>query len=577
MKKTLLMTTFIIILLQACSSPINIFPNKTVDRNITGSIALLHFNDLHAHLIPHKDKVRTTDGNYTIITKGGIARLKTVIDQQRDLYPNSILMNIGDTFHGGAEAMFTLGNAIVKPVNALGIDIGVPGNWDFAYGPIVTRERYTKAGAPFIAKLIAGPKLKILKANFKNLAANVKSTNYLRSTFLDATYIKNINGIQVGFIGLTSDIVPHMHSRLATGFDFLQGEKNYIELLNKLSSQLRAQGSHIVVVMSELGIQKDFQLAQKVAKGIDVFFSAHTHELTPTPLMGKNNTLVVEAGNDGYLGRMKISLKNGKVIKKDWELLSIDETITPDSSMQELVTDARELFLKDSIVIKDPSYYGTYTLTQSIDTVIGHTHTDLDRRALFSNSFNQAFSKLIRDKTHTDIGMTPGFRFDSVIEANEQVKGDITLEDIFRFFPVSFPIATATISRQKFQELLDEALHSIISKDAFRQKGGWLEGFYGVDIEIDASNQTIRHSLKQESISVSGCIKPDDEDDILCSHHGFDNVAPFIDKKSEQVWSNITILLDYLKEHTFESLQNNVTETTTMKQWPKATYIQPIK
>lgn len=66
------------------------------------SVTFIHMNDLHAHLTPHLDVV-----------------------------PDAPLGETSDK------------TKIVEPVNALGIDVGVPGNWDFAYGPLVTRMRYT--------------------------------------------------------------------------------------------------------------------------------------------------------------------------------------------------------------------------------------------------------------------------------------------------------------------------------------------------------------------------------------------------------------------------------------------------
>ena len=111
------------------------------------TITFIQLNDLHAHLTPHRDLVRSQSGSGSpvavIETLGGLARIATLIKRIRKESPASVLMNIGDTYHGGVEALYTRGNAIVEPVNALGIDIGVPGNWDFAYGPVTTRLRYS--------------------------------------------------------------------------------------------------------------------------------------------------------------------------------------------------------------------------------------------------------------------------------------------------------------------------------------------------------------------------------------------------------------------------------------------------
>ena len=102
-----------------------------------GVIRLIHYNDLHAHLVPHTTLVADCGipGHSKVAVQGGIARLATVIQRLRAENPSSLLMNIGDTYHGGVEALYTQGEAVAAPVNALGIDVGVPGNWDYAYGP----------------------------------------------------------------------------------------------------------------------------------------------------------------------------------------------------------------------------------------------------------------------------------------------------------------------------------------------------------------------------------------------------------------------------------------------------------
>ena len=96
------------------------------------SITLIHLNDLHANLVSHLDMVRVVpeDGGAAearVEMRGGIARIATLIKQIRHENPHSLVMNVGDTFHGGIEALYTRGNAIVPAVNALGIDVGVPG------------------------------------------------------------------------------------------------------------------------------------------------------------------------------------------------------------------------------------------------------------------------------------------------------------------------------------------------------------------------------------------------------------------------------------------------------------------
>tara|TARA_R110001599_G_scaffold337686_1_gene556217 strand:- start:36328 stop:36636 length:309 start_codon:yes stop_codon:yes gene_type:complete len=71
-------------------------------------LVFIHLNDLHANLVPHRDLVRDTGGSKLtshIEIRGGLARIATLIGQIRAREPPTILMNIGDTYHGGARTV----------------------------------------------------------------------------------------------------------------------------------------------------------------------------------------------------------------------------------------------------------------------------------------------------------------------------------------------------------------------------------------------------------------------------------------------------------------------------------------
>lgn len=599
-------------------------------------VTFIHMNDLHAHLTPHLDVV--PDGppgqpssRTKIVERGGLARLATVAKRIRADNPNSILMNIGDTYHGGAEAMFTNGNAIVDPVNALGIDVGVPGNWDFAYGPLVTRMRYTnlpmtrfmrpmqraatRMGSGPLARMrdrqsqgdeasgderaldMMMPFGEIKRPNFPNLAANVKLTfppMQRGNTLLPPTLMKSVGGVKVGMIGITSDIVPRMHKMLAFGMDFLQGEQNYKNLIDTHQRRLRAEGAQVVVVMSELGIHRDYRLAQIVEPGVDVFFSAHTHEAVFKPLTSESGALVVEAGNDGYVGRMDVRVVNGRVVDRRWDLLTLDKSIPEDAAVKALVKRARAPFLAKNANFSIPMPMLQQKLTQPLDTVIGHTEVTLDRRNVLESRFNDLMGEILRKYSGADVAMTPGFRFDSVVpgrgiavEDNTVVSGAITLEDVYRFFPVPYTISTAEIDGARFRELMEHALSNVFSPDVFRQSGGWLEGFSGVDANLNLTapdgnrveSLRLRKSgmpLDAARIKVVGCSRFLDASDSLCSYPGFSNVRPLINPANGQPWTPVDIFVHAMAKETPVAPVQNLKETSGVPLWPRAPFIQPL-
>lgn len=562
-------------------------------------VTFIHLNDLHAHLTTHPELVRYGERE-KLEQRGGMARLATLIKQVRKQYPNNILMNIGDTYHGGVEALFTNGNAIVDPMSALGVDVGVVGNWDYAYGPIVTRTRY---GPLKSMGLFTDGTVK--RVNYPNLAANLKITLpfFRRGDYLmPPMMMKEVAGVKVGFIGITSDIVPRMHPMLAFGLKFLDYDtKTYANLIQKHAAELRAQGAQIVVVMSELGIQKDYSLANTIpADLVDVFFSAHTHEVVRKPLTSSSGALVVEAGGDGaYLGRMNITVKNNRVVARDWHLYDVDTKIAEDSNMKSLVATARAPFLGNNVNIKLPSMAANVRLTQSIDTVVGYASTPLDRHNALESTFNDAMADVMRKVGKTQIAITPGFRFDSpvfvagvVMEDNTIANGAITLEDVYRYFPVPYMVATGSITGAGLRKVIEYNLTSVFSTDIAQQSGGWADGWSGLKIKLDLARpdgsrvldmqlkDEARPLLPDELVTVTGCARPFDSkaDTTLCSYDEFESVESLINPDTNRPWTAADLFIYGLKNGLIgKQNRHDVEDVHQTKMWPVNEFVQPLK
>jgi S-sulfosulfanyl-L-cysteine sulfohydrolase len=110
-------------------------------------ITLIQLQDVHGNLAPHAGIVHNPDGTEReVLNGGGLAKSKTLINDIRAENPNNLLLAVGDTVHGTAEVLFTVGDAIMPTLNSFGIDAYTPGNWEFGYGPAVFRNRFTAAG-----------------------------------------------------------------------------------------------------------------------------------------------------------------------------------------------------------------------------------------------------------------------------------------------------------------------------------------------------------------------------------------------------------------------------------------------
>jgi 2',3'-cyclic-nucleotide 2'-phosphodiesterase (5'-nucleotidase family) len=247
-----------------------------------------------------------------------------VVDDIREDNPDAILLSAGDLTHGSAEAMFTVGDAMMIPMNAFGIDVYTPGNWDFGYGAAVFRNRFTEIGpgkpkppmpaniqvmsgyiscadVPLIEGLTdsgSGYKCKeldnsngqpfptpagkgVIRANFPTVAANLYNAAPLPqglhgSPVLPAYQMLERNGTKIAVIGITASIVPQQADTFNITFRFTQGVEELPGLIKKVKEE---EGAELIVVQSELGLSQNIKIAQSF-EDIDVMYSAHTHEVT---------------------------------------------------------------------------------------------------------------------------------------------------------------------------------------------------------------------------------------------------------------------------------------------------------
>jgi 2',3'-cyclic-nucleotide 2'-phosphodiesterase (5'-nucleotidase family) len=379
----------------------------------SNEITLIEMGDLHGTLVPHAAVLKNTDGTEReVASSGGLARLKTVVDGIRKDNPNAVLLSAGDLTHGSAEAMFTVGDAMMVPMNAFGIDVFTPGNWDFGYGAAVFRNRFTTFGPkptipgnirtmsayvgcddiPVIEGLTdaasgytcteidaaTAPQptptgLGVIKANFPIAGANIYNAAPIPSALqgqrvLPPYQMLERNGTKIAVIGLTAAIVPQQADTFNIGLRFTQG----VEELPDLIAEVKGLGAQLIVVQSELGLSQNIKIAQSF-RDIDVMYSAHTHEATLGALLVKGDdvtrttpgkplsrgerrqlsngaAIVVETNRDMYVGRLDLEMNGGDIVDFSWEAIPVDESVAEDPKMAQLVAAMEAGFVGETFI-----------------------------------------------------------------------------------------------------------------------------------------------------------------------------------------------------------------------------------
>jgi 5'-nucleotidase/UDP-sugar diphosphatase len=291
------------------------------------TLNILHFNDFHSRF----ESITSTDSNCNAENEaanecfGGIARLKTAIDQERkklnDAGENVVLLSAGDNFQGSLYYTYYKSKVVSDFLNELGIDVAATGNHEFDDGP----EEF--------ATYVENATFPIIGGNF-----DVSKVPSLAGK-ISGVLVMNIGGEKVAFVGATTEDTPEIASPGDVEF---QSVTDYV---SGAVGALEEAGINKIVLVTHIGYTLDQELA-KAVQGVDVIVGGHSHTFLgtgegeggpyPTFVTAPDGTQVpvVQAGQYGkVIGELKVVWDDaGKVTAATGGPLLLDSTITPDEA-----------------------------------------------------------------------------------------------------------------------------------------------------------------------------------------------------------------------------------------------------
>ncbi|MFJ5381446.1 bifunctional 2',3'-cyclic-nucleotide 2'-phosphodiesterase/3'-nucleotidase [Cupriavidus sp. CER94] len=274
--------------------------NTSIPAGTKSTLALLETTDLHTNVLSYDYFKLAEDKSI------GFERVATLIKAARAEFPNSMLLDNGDTIQGTALSDY---QALVKPIgcgetlamykvmNAAGFDGGGIGNHEFNYGlpylSQVTGNRFHVDGLPdpSAQQTCAGPK-------FPQVLANVYSVKTRQPLFqpyaiLNKTITatgpdgKTVSApIKVGIIGFAPPAILSWDKRWLDGKVYTEG---VVETARKYIPEMRAKGADLVVVISHGGLDNStysptmengsYHLSK--VEGVDAMLIGHSHQIFP--------------------------------------------------------------------------------------------------------------------------------------------------------------------------------------------------------------------------------------------------------------------------------------------------------
>lgn len=408
------------------------------DENIK-HVRLLHLGDMHAQLETHWEFLPEKPDQ--LVRMGGFARIKTALEENKKSAPGAVFsVDGGDTFQGSAVAAWTQGEAILAPLNALNLDVGIPGNWEVVYGP----EQFRSL---------------MKRVNYKVIAYNFRDTKTGEDLFPPAVVL-NQHGVKVAFVGQT-DITTTVRQPPAQvrGLDTskTQGLREYIQELRK------TENPDLIVLVDHNGLTPMVQVATEIPE-IDIILSNHTHERVYKPLwVGK--TLIVEPGSLGsYLGVIDVKIHGNHKFDADYKFLPIHEKdFKEDLDVKQLVDTAIKPF------------------KSRLDKIVGYTKTPILRYDVLESNMDNMVADAAREATGAQMAFTNGFRFSPPI-----APGPITEGELWNVLPLDAKLKIGTITGQQLWDYLEREMELVFSKNPTKLSGGWGPRPSGVTVKFEA-------------------------------------------------------------------------------------------
>lgn len=307
--------------------------------------------------------------------RGGLARIAAILKREKASHPHVLTVHAGDTLSPSLMSGFDKGAHIVELFNMAPLDIFVPGNHEFDFGPEVFKTRM---------------------GEFKSriLAANLLTDDGKRLPGIGASELISHGDIKIGVIGLTDEnsVSSSKPGKLRFEESLRAGERE--------AAALRKQGADLIVVVAHAGRDRDEALF--TAGFADIILSGHDHDLY---MRFNEKTAIAEAGEDGMaVVAVDVSVtvgqdRSGKRQVRWWPHFRFIDTadVEPDADVASRV----EAF--------------EARLSRDLDVPAGTTLTELDSRnaavrggeATIGNLFTDA----IRQATGADMALLNGGGF----------------------------------------------------------------------------------------------------------------------------------------------------------------------
>ncbi len=376
---------------------------------IEATIRIVHISDI--------DRMEDDDGS------GGIAKVVGAIKMAEAEHGGDVLVTLGGDFLSPSlMSGFDQGAHMVALLNEVGVDVGVPGNHEFDFGPDVAMTRLGEASFPFVSTNIV----------------------YNGAPLTQANEMVTVDGINIGFLGLTT-LDTAVISSPGEDIEFLDP----IATAEEAAASLREEGAHLVIALSHMDMDDDLDVLRAV-RDVDFVLSGHNHELQVW-YNGQQGMLEAAAQGD-YVG-----------------ILDLTVAVTPEEEGGVDIDWRPNInFVSTIDVAPDEEAAGwvqAYTdqLDEALNIDIGITRTELDSQRGSVRSQETAIGNLIADAMREAVGADVGITNGGGIRGDRTYDADtvLTRRDILSELPFGNTVVLLEVSGATIRAALENGVSRI--------------------------------------------------------------------------------------------------------------------
>jgi len=366
---------------------------------------------------------------------GGMDRIATLVRAIRaDRGAGRVLLlDGGDTLQGSYTALQSKGADMISVMQALGVE-ATTGHWEFTLGWERVAElfggigRTGSSGIPF-------------------LAGNIRDTDFGDPVFQSTRFFEK-GGVSIAVIGQAFPYTPIANpSWMMPSWSFGIREDD----LRRSVTSARKQGAEVVVLLSHNGFDVDRKLAGRV-DGIDVIFTAHTHDALPQPTQ-VGRTLLITSGSHGkFVSRLDLEVESGRVKDFSYRLIPVlADAIAADTDMAKVVA-----------AIRAPH-------EAMLTTELARTEGMLYRRGTFAGTLDDLICDAVRTQRDAQIALSPGFRWGPTLIGGQA----ITWEDVYSATAITYPaVYRMSMTGEALKTVLEGVADNLFFPDPYYQQGG---------------------------------------------------------------------------------------------------------